>query len=100
MTNTTNMTDMIPIIDHASQQGFQWLFCAVLVLGLLFGWLVIKWLVGRTEAQNKSLEDIAKTQNETNLKLAVVIAQNSEALTDCTTEIKLCRETRNRNAVH
>jgi len=93
----TNMNDMIPIIDHAAQQGFQWLFVAILLLGLVFAWMVIKWLVGRTEAQNKSLEEIAKNQNDTNQKLAVVIAQNSEALTDCTTEIKLCRETRNRS---
>ena len=90
------MIDMIPLIDHAAEQNFQWLFIAALVLGLVFAWLVIKWLVGRTEAQNRSLEEIAKNQNDTNQKLAVVIAQNSDALNDCTTEIKLCRETRNR----
>ena len=90
----TNVNNLIPLLDHAAAQGDRWLFLSAMAVLLIFAWLVIRWLVKRTEAQNRSLEVIANNQNETAQRLAVVISQNTEAMQDCMIELKHCREIR------
>jgi type VI protein secretion system component VasK len=88
---TNAVPNLVPLLDHAASQSDRWLFIAALALLLVFTWLVIRWLVNRTDLQNEALLQIAEQQNETAQHLAVVIAQNTEVINDCKTELKLAR---------
>jgi len=82
---------VINAADYLSKQSVQYLFIATLIVLGVFGWLVVRWLVNenaksRQEYQasihdhNKSMEQICDKQNDTQMKLAVVLDNNTRAL--------------------
>jgi hypothetical protein len=86
------MTQIAPIIDHAAAQNDRWLFLLALALLGLFAFVVIRWLVNRTEKQNDVIAVILKEQNATAKELAVLIARCVEALDENSHQIQLSRD--------
>jgi hypothetical protein len=85
------MDETLKAITIASQQTDRWLFMAALVLLMLFAWLVIKWLVNRTNKQNDVIVEIVKEQNATALKLVVVLERCISALDENSLQLNLSR---------
>lgn len=74
------MTDPTPIIDHAAQQSDRWLFIAAIVVILLIGLLIWRWIVADREKIAKRLTEITDKHIEAQQKLAEVVANNTAAL--------------------
>ena len=102
MTNM-NAEKFINVVDHAAGMNDRWLFLAAFCLLILGCGLVIYWLVKQLQgliADHKALQathhdsmsQIATTQNETSLKLAVCIDRNTEALQECAFELRRFQE--------
>lgn len=58
------MTDLKTLVDHASTQSDRWLFIALLVIGLLAIWMLVKYftrqissLAGKHDELNKFVRD-------------------------------------------
>jgi hypothetical protein len=101
-----NPTDFIYTVDHASTMNDHWLFLAAFCLLLLVCGAVIYWLVKQLQtviADHQALRDehhaaltqIIEKQNDTQLKLAVCLDRNSEALRECAFELRRFQEGRN-----
>jgi hypothetical protein len=110
MSESTNMSanQFLQAVDHAAGMNDRWLFLAAFCLLLVGCGVVIYWLVKHLqsvitdhkdlrEAHHTALAQIIATQNETSLKLAVCIDQNSEALRECAFELRRFQESANRN---
>jgi len=104
MTNM-NTTDFLKAVDHAAGMNDRWLFLAAFCLLLILCGVVIYWLVKQLqslvsdhkalrEAHHESLTQIIGTQNESALKLAVCIDQNTAALQKCAFELRRFQERR------
>src|SRR5437867_12481561 len=102
MTNM-NATEFLRVVDHASGMNDRWLFLAAFCLLLLLCGVVIYWLVKQLqvviadhkelrEEHHAALSQIIATQNETTLKLAVCIDRNTEALKECSFELRRFQE--------
>jgi predicted PurR-regulated permease PerM len=102
MTNM-NSADFLNAIDHAAGMNDRWLFLAAFCLLLIGCGLVIYWLVRQLQAviedhkelrneHHAALAQIIEKQNETALKLAVCLDQNSEALRECAFELRRFQE--------
>jgi type VI protein secretion system component VasK len=101
----TNMytTEFIKAVDHAAAMNDRWLFLAAFLLLLLLCGLVIYWLGKHLQAviaDHRALRDtsqaalagIINAQNETALKLAVCIDRNTEALKECSFQLRRLQE--------
>ena len=99
MTNSMNPTDFLNTVDHAANMNDHWLFLAAFCLLLLVCGVIIYWLVKQLQAviaDHKALRDehhaaltqIIEKQNDTALKLAVCIDRNSQALQECSYELR------------
>jgi hypothetical protein len=101
----TNMdtAEFLKVVDHAAGMNDRWLFLAAFCLLLVVCGLVIYWLVKQLQAviaDHKRLRDehhaaltqIITTQNETAMKLAVCLDRNTEALHDCSFELRRFKE--------
>jgi hypothetical protein len=101
----TNMTpnDFLKAVDHAAGMNDRWLFLAAFCLLLLGCGVVIYWLVRQLQAviqdhkelrneHHAALTQIIEKQNETALKLAVCIDRNTEALRECSFELRRFQE--------
>jgi len=104
-----NPNDFIQAVDHAAGMNDRWLFLAAFCLLLGLCGLVIYWLIRQLQAviaDHKQLRDehhsaltgIIARQNETNLKLAVCIDRNSEALRECAFELRRFQESASRTS--
>jgi hypothetical protein len=102
MTNM-NANEFIRAVDHAAGMNDRWLFLAAFCLLLAGCGAVIYWLVRQLqvvladhkelrEAHHDALAEIITKQNETALKLAVCIDRNTEALRECTFELRRLKE--------
>ena len=102
MTNM-NANDFIAAVDHAAGMNDRWLFLAAFCLLLVGCGVVIYWLVRQLQAviadhiqlrneHHAALAQIIEKQNETALKLAVCLDQNSEALRECAFELRRFQE--------
>ena len=102
MTNM-NTSNFLKAVDHAAGMNDRWLFLAAFCLLLLLCGLVIYWLVRQLQAviadhkelrneHHAALAQIIAAQNETALKLAVCLDQNSEALRECAFELRRFQE--------
>jgi predicted PurR-regulated permease PerM len=96
-------TEFLDAIDHAAGMNDRWLFLAAFCLLLLMCGVAIFWLVRQIQAviaDHEALRDehraaltkIIEQQNETSLKLAVIIDRNSEALRECAFELRRFQE--------
>jgi uncharacterized protein YjeT (DUF2065 family) len=103
MNPNMNPTEFIQAIDHAAGMNDRWLFLAAFCLLLIGCGLVIYWLVRQLQAviedhkelrneHHAALAQIIEKQNETALKLAVCLDQNSEALRECAFELRRFQE--------
>jgi len=103
MNTNMNPTEFIQAIDHAAGMNDRWLFLAAFCLLLVGCGLVIFWLVRQLQSviadhkelrneHHAALERIIEKQNETALKLAVCLDQNSEALRECAFELRRFQE--------
>lgn len=101
-----NTEKFINVVDHASAMNDRWLFLAAFCLLLLGCGVVIYWLVRQLQgliADHKSLQmihhesltQIIDTQNETSLKLAVCIDRNTDAMQECSFELRRFQERKN-----
>jgi type VI protein secretion system component VasK len=101
----TNMdtAELLKVVDHAAGKDDRWLFLAAFCLLLALCGLVIYWLVKQLQAviaDHKKLRDehhgaltqIITQQNETAMKLAVCLDRNSEALQECSFELRRFKE--------
>ena len=90
--------DLTKAVDHAAMMSDRWLFLAAITLLILFGLLVIFWLLRQLQAlvathtaiqqeHQQTLRNILAGQNETSLKLAVCLDRNTLALEQCTLEL-------------
>ena len=97
-----NPTQFLKVVDHADRMDDRWLFLAAFCLLLLGCGVVIYWLVRQLQTviadhkelhneHHAALERIIEKQNETALKLAVCLDQNSEALRECAFELRRCK---------
>ena len=95
--------EVISAVDHAAGMNDRWLFLAAFCLLLVLCGLVIYWLVKQLQAviaDHKKLRDehhaaltqIITNQNETSMKLAVCLDRNSEALQECSFELRRFKE--------
>ena len=96
---------MEQLIDHASMQSDRWLFIgSLLVLGF-FAMCVMKYFVRQherliedhakaRETYQSSLQLMVEETHKSNRELASIISRNSDALDNCTVELKQCREER------
>ena len=99
MTNLLSTTEpFLTAVDHAAGMNDRWLFLAAFCL-LLVGCGRVRRLetvvadhkqshLGHQEALTK----ILGAQNDTALKLAVCLDRNSQAMHDCTEELRRVRE--------
>jgi HD-like signal output (HDOD) protein len=114
MPNTTNTTDMIhdaiELADHAARQSDRWLFIAALLIMIGGAFLAMRFLVSQNnrliddhakarDSYQSALTSIVEKQNATCQHLGEVVTRNSLALDECASEIRLCREQRDRRAV-
>ena len=104
MTNM-NANEFLKAVDHAAGMNDRWLFLAAFCLLLIGCGVVIFWLVKQLqaviadhkasrEAHHESLTQIIGTQNESTLKLAVCLDQNTAALQECAFELRRFQERR------
>jgi len=101
------MTEILRLADVAASKNDRWLFlCALLILGVVV-WFAVRWLINKHEAlmtehrsdqqqYTTSLITISTNVNATNRELAVVLARNSAALDDNSSELRNCRENHKR----
>ena len=106
MTNLLSTTEpFITAVDHAAGMNDRWLFLAAFCLLLVGCGRVIWWLVRRLEIvigdhkqshleHQEALTKILGAQNDTALRLAVCLDRNSQAMHDCTDELRRVREGR------
>jgi hypothetical protein len=98
-----NANEFLKTVDHAAAMNDRWLFLAAFCLLLVLCGVIIRWLVKHLEsvmadhktardAQQGALEKVIHTQNDTALKLAVCIDRNTEALKDCSFELRRFQE--------
>ena len=103
MNTNMNPTEFIQAIDHAAGMNDRWLFLAAFCLLLIGCGIVIYWLVRQLQSviedhkelrneHHEALSKIIEKQNETTLKLAVCLDQNSEALRECAFELRRFQE--------
>ena len=101
-----NPSEFLNAMDHAAGMNDRWLFLAAFCLLLLLCGLVIYWLVRQLQAviadhkelrneHHAALAEIIAAQNETSMKLAVCLDQNSEALRECSFELRRFQEGKN-----
>jgi hypothetical protein len=106
MNTNMNATDFINAVDHAAGMNDRWLFLAAFCLLLIGCGLVIFWLVRQLQSviadhkelrneHHAALTEIIEKQNETSLKLAVCLDQNSAALRECAFELRRFQEAKN-----
>jgi type VI protein secretion system component VasK len=101
----TNMdtAELLKVVDHAAGKDDRWLFLAAFCLLLVLCGLVIYWLVRQLQAviadhkklrdeHHEALTQIITQQNETAMKLAVCLDRNSEALQECSFELRRFKE--------
>ena len=101
----TNMdtAEFLKVVDHAAGMNDRWLFLAAFCLLLVLCGLVIYWLVRQLQAviadhkklrdeHHEALTQIITQQNETAMKLAVCLDRNSEALQECSFELRRFKE--------
>jgi predicted PurR-regulated permease PerM len=101
----TNMSpnDFLKAVDHAAGMNDRWLFLAAFCLLIIGCGTVIYWLVRQLQSviqdhkelrneHNTALTQIIEKQNETSLKLAVCIDRNTEALRECSFELRRFQE--------
>jgi type VI protein secretion system component VasK len=102
MTNM-NSADFLNAVDHAAGMNDRWLFLAAFCLLLLLCGLVIYWLVRQLQAviadhkelrneHHAALAEIIAAQNETAMKLAVCLDQNTSALQECSFQLRRFQE--------
>lgn len=98
-----NQNEFLRVVDHAAGMNDRWLFLAAFCLLMLTGGGVIYWLVKQLqtvisgdkelrEEHQAALSKIIAVQNETTLKLAVCIEQNTRALQECAFELRRFQE--------
>jgi hypothetical protein len=98
-----NPQDVINAVDHAAGMNDRWLFLAAFCLLLIGCGVVIYWLVRQLQSvieDHKQLRDehhaamaqIIEQQNETALKLAIIIDRNTAALNECAFELRRFQE--------
>jgi hypothetical protein len=103
----TNEQTMETIITHASQQSDRYLFVGALVVLGFFAMAVMRYFVAQherliedhklaRETYQTSLSSIVSEQSTTAVKLAEVIARNTSALEECTTELRAMASYRGR----
>lgn len=105
-TETAAVTELLPIIDKAANQSDRWLFLAMLVIVLLIGWMVVKYLVGRIDKSETNakaeIKELSDFQRNTLTKLVVdsaqVIERSSAALEDNTHVLEWAKEARMRRS--
>ena len=101
----TNMdtAEFLKVVDHAAGMNDRWLFLAAFCLLLVLCGFVIYWLVRQLQAviadhkklrdeHHAALAEIITQQNETAMKLAVCLDRNSEALQECSFELRRFKE--------
>ena len=107
MNSPTNnpMQTLIEVANHVAAQNSEWRFIATPILFGIFAALVGKYFMAQYERliqdhkiardqYHESLREIVKDQNDTTLKLTVIIERNTQALDACLDELKHCRDRR------
>ena len=103
MQTNMNASEFLRLVDHSAGMNDRWLFLAAFCLLLLLCAVVIYWLVkqlqaviadykGELQAHHESLARILAAQNDTTLKLALCLDRNTEALKDCSEELRRFKE--------
>jgi hypothetical protein len=100
---TMETAEFLKAVDYAAMMDDRWLFLAAFCLLLAGCALVIYWLVRQLQAvitdherlrdeHHAALKQIINNQNETAMKLAVCLDRNSEALQECSFELRRFKE--------
>ena len=88
------ITDIPKMAGQLSGQSDRFLFIAAILVIVIGGVGVIRYLVKQNEKAGKVLESIAVAQNETTGRLAVIIDRNTCALEENTTTIQRSNDLR------
>ena len=78
MTNTMNET--ISSIDHAAQQNDRWMFIAMLVVLLVVGVIVWRWMISDREKISTRLTEMTDRHIAETEKMIEVVANNTAVL--------------------
>ncbi len=74
------MNEIKGLTDYASNQSDRWLFVAMLIVLLLVGFFLWKWMVSHVDKISKRLEEVTDRHIAQGERLAEVVANNTAAL--------------------
>lgn len=97
------MNEGIGLVKVLSEQSDRFLFLLALGVLLWFAWKALMHQTARNDAlvadlkteqskHEQALTGLVEQQQETNNKLVLALDHNTNAMNDCTTELRRCRE--------
>ena len=85
------MSDLLPVIDHASKQDDRWLVMALIVVLAVAGIAIWRWLAADRDKISKRLTEITDRHIESQQKLSEVVTNNTHALREVKDVMTMCR---------
>ena len=78
------MTDPIALVNEAAKHDDRWLFIALLVIGLLAVWVIVKYFMAQIQILSQRIDSIHREYQgylrDQNERLSKIIAENTAVL--------------------
>jgi heme/copper-type cytochrome/quinol oxidase subunit 2 len=85
------MNEIASAADHASQQSDRWMFIVMLIIVMVIGVVVWRWIVADREKLSNRLTEVTDKHIQSTEKLAEVVTNNTNALREVKDVMHMCR---------